>query len=256
MTEQDDATVERHKPAREFSQKDRRMADRRQIMLQHINLQLAALGQGAPAEILFQSFAGTERTVSEEVDVTVEFMDWCDATPRPARQEAAPLSDAILSLYAVANGDLVLKRDNPTDATTTFNWEQPQPMSTYLAALSVSDYVVLQDSTYDWIYYFVYSWDVEDALGSFQNVNFMMDRFESVYAPYPWTTKFSYVETPGGDMEHLTEVYHIAFAINGSTNYDWLLAHEMSHHWWGDCLQSALRFGLRYSRHTVFRWQG
>ncbi len=143
------------------------------------------------------------------------------------------------TLYAVANGDLVLKRDNPTDATTTFYWDQPQPMSTYLAAFSVSDYTVLQDSTYDWIYYFVYPWEVDDALGSFQNVNLIMDRFESIYAPYPWDTKFSYVETPVGDMEHLTEVYHIAYAINGNTNFDWLLAHEMSHHWWGDCVTEA-----------------
>ncbi|MBG0791815.1 MAG: class I adenylate cyclase [Desulfovibrionaceae bacterium] len=36
--------------------------------------------------------------------VTVEFMDWCDANPRPVRQEAAPLSDAALSLYAMADG--------------------------------------------------------------------------------------------------------------------------------------------------------
>lgn len=38
--------------------------------------------------------------------VTVEFMDWCDANPRPVRQDAAPLSDAILSLYSVANSSI------------------------------------------------------------------------------------------------------------------------------------------------------
>jgi adenylate cyclase class 1 len=36
--------------------------------------------------------------------LTVEFMDWCDAHPRPTRQDAAPHADAVLSLYAVANG--------------------------------------------------------------------------------------------------------------------------------------------------------
>lgn len=35
---------------------------------------------------------------------TVEFMDWCSASPRPARGDAAPHSDAVLSLYAVVNG--------------------------------------------------------------------------------------------------------------------------------------------------------
>ena len=144
------------------------------------------------------------------------------------------------TLFAVANGNLVRKDENGTDATATYYWQQPQPMSTYLAAFAVSNYTVLTDSTYNWIYYYVYPWDVDDALVSFQNVNLMMDQYESTYCAYPWDTKFSYVQTPKGDMEHLTEVYHIAFAINGYNNYDWLLAHEMSHHWWGDCVTEEI----------------
>lgn len=139
------------------------------------------------------------------------------------------------TLYAVANGDSAGVTDN-MDGTLTYHWTLDQPMSTYLAALSVADYEVLHDSTDSRIFYYVYSWDVPDALGSFANVDLMMAAFESAYAPYPWDCKFSYVQTPGGDMEHLSQVYHIASAINGTTNYDWLLAHEMSHHWWGDCV--------------------
>ncbi len=139
------------------------------------------------------------------------------------------------TLYAVAGGDLQ-SIDTSTDGTATYHWSQPEPMSTYLAALSVSDYVVLQDSTIDWIYYYVYPWEIDDALGSYVNVDLMMTNFETVYGDYPWASKFSYVMTPKGDMEHLTQVYHIAAAVNGFTTYDWLLAHEMSHHWWGDCV--------------------
>ncbi len=139
------------------------------------------------------------------------------------------------SLYAVANGDSAGVTDN-MDGTLTYHWTQGQPMSTYLAAISVADYTVLHDSTDSRIYYYVYSWDVDDALGSFVNVDLMMAHFESVYSPYPWDCKFSYVQTPIGDMEHLSQVYHFAGAINGNTNYDWLLAHEMSHMWWGNCV--------------------
>lgn len=139
------------------------------------------------------------------------------------------------TLYAVANGDSAGVTVNG-DGTLTYHWTLDQPMSTYLAALSAGDYTVLHDSTDSRIYYYVYSWDVDDALGSFVNVDQMMACFESLYGPYPWDCKFSYVQTPKGDMEHLSQVYHIASAINGTTNYDWLLAHEMGHQWWGDCV--------------------
>ncbi len=44
-------------------------------VLGHVKAQLAALNRGAPVEILFQSFAGTESTLTDEFDVTVDYMD-------------------------------------------------------------------------------------------------------------------------------------------------------------------------------------
>lgn len=142
------------------------------------------------------------------------------------------------TLYAVANGDSAGVTQNG-DGTLTYHWEQPLPMATYLAAISVADYAVLHDQDDPRLYYYVYSWDVEDAVGSFQNVDLMMARAESLYGEYPWDCKFSYVETPKGDMEHQSAVFHIASAINGGTGYDWLLAHEMTHQWWGDCVTES-----------------
>lgn len=139
------------------------------------------------------------------------------------------------TLYAVANGDSTGVTDN-MNGTLTYHWTMAQPMSTYLAALSVADYAVLHDSTDARIFYYVYSWDMEDALGSYVHVDQMMAAFEDAYGPYPWDCKFSYVQTPIGDMEHLSQVYHMASAVNGGTNYDWLLAHEMGHMWWGNCV--------------------
>lgn len=44
-------------------------------VLAHIKTQLAVLERGAPVEILFQSLAGTQRTLTEEFDVTVDLLD-------------------------------------------------------------------------------------------------------------------------------------------------------------------------------------
>ena len=44
-------------------------------VLSHIKTQLACLKEGAPVEIMFQSLAGTERTLTDEFDVTVALLD-------------------------------------------------------------------------------------------------------------------------------------------------------------------------------------
>ncbi|HVX10956.1 MAG TPA: ethanolamine ammonia-lyase subunit EutB [Pirellulales bacterium] len=44
-------------------------------VLAHVKTQLACLDQGAPVEVMFQSLAGTEATLTEEFDVTVELLD-------------------------------------------------------------------------------------------------------------------------------------------------------------------------------------
>ena len=44
-------------------------------VLSHIKTQIACLQQGAPVEIMFQSLAGTGRTLTEEFDVTVGVLD-------------------------------------------------------------------------------------------------------------------------------------------------------------------------------------
>jgi aminopeptidase N len=137
-------------------------------------------------------------------------------------------------LYAVANGDSTGVEFSGGKAT--YSWTVDQQMPTYLASIAVGDYAVLHDSTDERIYYYVYSWDIEDALASFVHVDQMLANLESLYGPYPWNSKFALVETPNGDMEHIGAIAHLASAVNGYTNYDWIIAHEMTHMWWGACV--------------------
>ncbi|MBI3270800.1 MAG: ethanolamine ammonia-lyase [Planctomycetes bacterium] len=44
-------------------------------VLSHVKTQLACLERGAPVEVLFQSLAGTESTLTSEFDVTVDLLD-------------------------------------------------------------------------------------------------------------------------------------------------------------------------------------
>jgi aminopeptidase N len=93
----------------------------------------------------------------------------------------------------------------------------------------------IEDSTYSWIRYWVSPRQEADARIHFQNCDIMMDGFIERYGPYPFD-KFGYVGESKGDMEHQTCVTHVSSLIRPDHDYDWLLAHEMAHQWWGDCV--------------------
>lgn len=143
-----------------------------------------------------------------------------------------------LGMLAVSNGVLVDTIPDYAESTMTYVWSESHPTSTYLIAVSISDYCIVPDSVYPWIYNYVYPADSSKAVTSFRNVHRMMDGFENVFPPYQFD-KFSFVETAKGDMEHQTCVSHLSWLINGFNDYDWILAHEMAHHWWGDWVTIA-----------------
>ena len=86
-------------------------------VLGHVKAQLAALERGAPVEILFQSFAGTERTLTEEFDVTVSYMDQAYKT----MAEIGPLKDVAQQFMYIETGqgsEMTYRKHNGMDMTT------------------------------------------------------------------------------------------------------------------------------------------
>ncbi|TCT08019.1 ethanolamine ammonia-lyase subunit EutB [Aquabacter spiritensis] len=85
-------------------------------VLAHVKTQLACLEQGAPVEILFQSLAGTERTLTEEFDVTVPLLDAAYA----AMAAKGPLGpDCNFMYFETGQGsELTYGKHNGIDMTT------------------------------------------------------------------------------------------------------------------------------------------
>ena len=135
---------------------------------------------------------------------------------------------------AASNGELIEIIENIPQQTVTYHWKQHEPISSYLYCVAVADYLILEDTYYDWIENYIYPSHQSQAQVSLSNVHLMMDAYQDLFGPYPFQGKFGYAMTGGGDMEHAGLVAHVAGAVNGLHNYDWLLAHEMSHMWWGD----------------------
>jgi ethanolamine ammonia-lyase large subunit len=86
-------------------------------VLSHIKTQLECLKSGAPVEIMFQSLAGTERTLTDEFDVTVELLDHAYETMRTT----SPLKDIAENFMYFETGqgsELTYNKHDGIDMTT------------------------------------------------------------------------------------------------------------------------------------------
>jgi aminopeptidase N len=143
---------------------------------------------------------------------------------------------------AYANGLLVSQTMSGSDVTR--KWVINEPINSYLACFSVNSYThvnqkyisaVTGDTTP--IMLISLPADTTNFKNSFINLGNALDQFESHYGPYEWE-KVGYVAVPftGGAMEHASCISYPKFALTGTTMYQNLYAHELSHHWWGDLI--------------------
>ncbi len=87
-------------------------------VLSHVKTQMACLDAGAPVEIMFQSLAGTDRTLIEEFDVTVEVLD--DAYRLMQRKGAiGPTAERFMYFETGQGSELTYGKHNGIDMTTT-----------------------------------------------------------------------------------------------------------------------------------------
>ncbi len=132
-----------------------------------------------------------------------------------------------------SNGILVDTVDHG-DGTKTWHYRLDQPVATYLMSVAIGDYFVgvLQEEA-PRIEYFVYPGYENRAETHFSNVPDIMEGYVALFGSFPFD-RMSYAMTTHGDMEHVTCVHHHQLTVQGNHRYDWLLAHEMSHMWWGN----------------------
>ena len=87
-------------------------------VLSHIKTQLACLKDGAPVEIMFQSLAGTERTLTDEFDVTVELLDHAYETMQ-ATSPLAGIAENFMYFETGQGSELTYNKHEGMDMATT-----------------------------------------------------------------------------------------------------------------------------------------
>lgn len=140
---------------------------------------------------------------------------------------------------AVCCGGLVKIKLNP-DKTRTYHWRLKSTIPTYLSSVAVSDYAVIQDTIKGMngdipVDFYVAPKDSSKALTSFSHVDESLKIYEKRFGPYRWS-RVGFVGVPyhGGAMEHATNIAISNVCIDGKLTWEYLFAHELSHHWFGD----------------------
>jgi len=125
------------------------------------------------------------------------------------------------------------------DKTILTHWKMNQSIPTYLSSVAVGNYKVIKDTVKGLEriipieLYVNYNQEV-GAIKTFENVKDFLHAFEYRFGPYVWD-KIGYVSTPfqQGAMEHATNIAYGDYC-NGNSSCESTLAHELSHHWFGN----------------------
>ncbi len=136
-----------------------------------------------------------------------------------------------------SNGKLI--SETTMNGNTTVVWKHNYPIVTYLVAIAVTNYSKLsvylkQEEDSIEILNYVYPEYLETAKERTADMLDIIELFDELIGPYPFADeKYGHAQFGwGGGMEHQT------MSFMNNLNFG-LVAHEMAHQWFGDCLTLA-----------------
>lgn len=141
---------------------------------------------------------------------------------------------------AHCNGSLISETQNGT--TTTRVWQLTTPIPTYLACIAVGNYTTVNQvytaPTHSIpIELAAEAVDTNNLKNAFQHLPNAIQTFEHWFGDYRWNkVGYSVVPFTAGAMEHATNIMYPKYALSNGTQNETLMAHELSHHWWGNLI--------------------
>ena len=180
------------------------------------------------------------------LDEPIESRQWFPCFDLPSDKATVEMRITVPGWMVVAsNGNLMDVTEN-TDGTMTYYWEENYPIATYLISVAATNYATFSDSyssgtqTMD-VLYFVYPEHLSQAMEDFSVTVSMIEFYSEVFGEYPFLDeKYGMATIPGSaSMEHQTCTSYSSSLVRGDHRYDWIIAHELAHQWWGDLVTLA-----------------
>lgn len=161
---------------------------------------------------------------------------WYPGNDVPWDKATADIIVTVPGDQVVASNGVLLSDVRLTDGRRRFHWRETHPIATYLIVIHSGPYAIVRDDRLPGLplRHYVYPGDSLLAVATFDSLPVMIRHFESLFGPYPFSG-YGHAEAPfPGGMEHQGMTTLADFAVRGGSEYQWLIAHELAHHWWGD----------------------
>ena len=157
---------------------------------------------------------------------------WMPANDHPTDKATLELHARVpLNRIVVGNGVLVDDVPNPGNGTITFDWSESAPMATYLATSTVGKFSTAENPVAGTPSYSYIAIDDGSDSGSVGRTLEIIHFFDDDFGPYPFDETGAIVDDAprlGYSLETQTR------PIYDSPPGDTLIAHELSHQWFGD----------------------
>ncbi len=123
-----------------------------------------------------------------------------------------------------------------------YTWIASRPLTTYLVSIAAADFLTYSETYIALdgepmpVDYYVYPERFAAAQESFNVTVPMIEFYAELFGEYPFVEdKYGMTNFPfAGAMEHTTNSSYGYFLVDGGHRYDYIVAHELAHQWWGD----------------------
>ncbi|WP_158267509.1 M1 family metallopeptidase [Adhaeribacter arboris] len=167
----------------------------------------------------------------------------------------------------LSNGLLISSKKNP-DGTRTDYWKMDKPHAPYLAMIAVGDFAVIRDKWRNLnVDYYVEPQYANTAKAVFGHTPEMIEFFsKKLGVDFPWQKYASVVvrDYVSGAMENTTasvfmESLQLTKRELQDTNWDFIIAHELFHQWFGDLVTmeswANLPLNESFANYSEYLWE-